>query len=183
MAKDDVCLISNCKNKITYKGKICGTHRWRMKKFKSYDLPSYSGIPNYLIKPKLPSNIVKMCEKHGELKIEDCYLRYYKGNISTYYCKKCALGKNIERKYKGMKGIECYDKLLKQQNNVCAICKMPNLTKRNGKIKRLAIDHMHNKHKKIRGLLCQHCNLGIGSFRDSIEILENAIEYLKKHKD
>lgn len=183
MAKNDICIISNCKNKITYKGKICGTHKWRFKKYKSYDLPNYKGEPNQPITKNLPKNIVKICPIHGELKIENCYLRYYKQKISTYYCKACTLSSNIKRKYKGLKGLECYDQLLKKQNNVCDICKMPNLTKRNGKIKRLAIDHAHDKYGKVRGLLCQFCNHGLGVFRDSIEILESAIEYLKKHQD
>lgn len=183
MAKGDTCLISNCKNKITHKGTICGKHKWRKKKFNSYDLPNHQGQANYKIDKKLPENIVKICTKHRELKIDECYLRYYKGAISSYYCKKCLLSLNIKNKYKGMKGIECYDDLLKEQNGVCAICKKGNLTKRNGKIKRLAIDHAHDKYEKVRGLLCQFCNHGLGVFRDSIEILESAIAYLKKHQD
>ena len=30
-----------------------------------------------------------------------------------------------------------------------------------------------------RGLLCRNCNLAIGMFKDDIDILNNAIKYLK----
>ena len=41
-------------------------------------------------------------------------------------------------------------------------------------------DHNHAS-GKFRGLLCGYCNLMLGQSRDSIEILEKAIEYLKRH--
>jgi hypothetical protein len=43
-----------------------------------------------------------------------------------------------------------------------------------------AIDHCH-KNRHIRALLCHNCNTGIGKFNDDINLLEKAIEYLKKH--
>lgn len=76
---------------------------------------------------------------------------------------------------------EEYDNLYKIQNGKCAICNnsetaIHNLTK---KTITLAVDHCH-KTKKIRGLLCQDCNRGLGKFHDDISKLEKAIEYLKK---
>lgn len=47
--------------------------------------------------------------------------------------------------------------------------------------KRLCIDHEHSTNK-IRGVLCNHCNSGLGHFLDSTEFLEKAIHYLNKHK-
>ena len=41
----------------------------------------------------------------------------------------------------------------------------------------LHVDHCH-KTGKTRGLLCRTCNLGIGYFKDSTELLQIAIEYL-----
>jgi len=59
------------------------------------------------------------------------------------------------------------------QDNKCAICrKEPTL---------LHVDHCH-KTKKIRGLLCRNCNTSIGKFQDSPLILQNAIDYLVRHK-
>lgn len=34
-----------------------------------------------------------------------------------------------------------------------------------------------------RGLLCSRCNLAIGNFDDSIELMQNAIAYLERHKN
>ena len=39
------------------------------------------------------------------------------------------------------------------------------------------VDHCH-KTNKIRGMLCNHCNRGLGHFRDDPELLEFARIYL-----
>ena len=49
--------------------------------------------------------------------------------------------------------------MLKQQNNVCAICKKQETFELRGAKHSLAIDHCH-KTAKIRGLLCRNCNQG-----------------------
>ena len=66
-----------------------------------------------------------------------------------------------------------YNILVKNQNNLCAICIKEELGKS------LAVDHCH-KTGKIRGLLCSDCNRAIGMLKDDITILRNAIEYLSK---
>lgn len=71
--------------------------------------------------------------------------------------------------------VEEYKEMIVLQNNLCAICKLPQENKA------LAIDHDHIT-KKVRGLLCQKCNIGIGNMKDSIENLENAIIYLKNYQ-
>jgi len=180
MAKGTKCRISNCKNIITYKGNVCGTHKWRWTKYRSYDLPTHTGQANTFV-DKLPEGIVKDCPVHGHLTSEETYHRYYKGHVSTYYCKICMLSRNIKLKYKGLESVECYDELLKKQNGVCAICHQKNNTTRNGKIKRFAIDHNHVT-LETRELLCSFCNSILGYARDSIEILLSAIAYLEKHK-
>jgi len=70
-----------------------------------------------------------------------------------------------------------WDKLLKIQDGRCAICRQPSTAVINGRIKRLAIDHCHET-KKVRGLLCNSCNTGLGMFNDDWLVLDNAIEYL-----
>lgn len=65
-----------------------------------------------------------------------------------------------------------YIKLIEKQKNLCAICLLPEKTKS------LAIDHDH-KTMKVRGLLCQKCNRGIGLFSDNQTLLKRAIEYLQ----
>jgi hypothetical protein len=77
--------------------------------------------------------------------------------------------------------IEQHDKMIKLHENRCAICKKEETRKgRSGSITPLCIDHCHLSNK-IRGLLCHDCNTGIGKFKDSIDFLVNAIEYLKRN--
>jgi hypothetical protein len=73
-----------------------------------------------------------------------------------------------------------YNKMLEGQNGVCAICEEKETAKRNGKTLSLAVDHDHNT-GKVRALLCQACNHGIGHMRDSPTLLTAAINYLKNH--
>ena len=72
-----------------------------------------------------------------------------------------------------------YEYILRKQNNTCAIC---NLEQNSSITKHMFVDHNH-KTGKIRGLLCSKCNFGLGNFKDDIELLENAIKYLKNHED
>ena len=72
--------------------------------------------------------------------------------------------------------LETYDKILEQQNGVCAICG----NEEKGKTKKLAVDHCHDTNK-VRGLLCQNCNRGIGLLDDNPEVLQKAIDYLLSH--
>lgn len=74
-------------------------------------------------------------------------------------------------------------KLLKKQTN-CDICGKEDSggsknNKHLGKIKSLVMDHNHSS-GKFRGMLCNHCNRGLGNFKDDLYILEKAISYLKK---
>lgn len=76
--------------------------------------------------------------------------------------------------------LDAYNAMFAAQGGVCAICSQPETHKRNGKLKALAVDHDHGT-GKIRGLLCSDCNTGIGKLKDSVNVLFNAIEYLRSH--
>jgi hypothetical protein len=71
--------------------------------------------------------------------------------------------------------IEQYDFILESQGNCCAICKTDTP---NGK-GRFHVDHDHATNE-VRGLLCHHCNLALGNFKDNVSTLLSAIEYLNK---
>jgi hypothetical protein len=71
---------------------------------------------------------------------------------------------------------EQYDIMSKAQKNVCAICQEKCETEMN-----LAVDHCHTT-GKIRGLLCKNCNTAIGLFKEDIDNMLRAIEYIKSHK-
>jgi hypothetical protein len=75
--------------------------------------------------------------------------------------------------------LEKYSQMLEAQIGLCAICKQPETHKRDGKVKALAVDHHHGT-GKIRGLLCSDCNTGIGKLKDDVNVLSNAIDYLRK---
>ena len=70
--------------------------------------------------------------------------------------------------------VEDYQKLLCDQSYVCALCHKPWSSKKN-----FDVDHCH-KTGKVRGLLCQKCNKGLGHFYDDPELLLMAIDYLSK---
>lgn len=67
-----------------------------------------------------------------------------------------------------------YDNLLQKQGGGCAIC--GRVEEPDGR--RLSIDHDHNT-GEVRGILCNNCNNGIGSFGDDIEGMHKAISYLQ----
>lgn len=88
-------------------------------------------------------------------------LERYKKNKKRY---------SLKKKYSI--SIEEYEKMLIAHNNKCAICK-----KQSKNI--LNVDHNH-KTNEIRGLLCTSCNTALGGFKDSIELLQEAINYIIK---
>ena len=62
-------------------------------------------------------------------------------------------------------------KLISESEGVCGICKKT-------PVRWTVIDHCHNT-TKVRGILCEKCNQGLGLFSDSPEILASAIDYLQ----
>lgn len=67
--------------------------------------------------------------------------------------------------------------LAADQDGKCAICQTPEDLLEKG----FVVDHDH-KTGAVRGLLCHHCNSGIGMLRDNISTLQSAIQYLSKSK-
>lgn len=62
-----------------------------------------------------------------------------------------------------------YNKLLTKQDNRCAICRISKSDLRRD----LSVDHDHAT-GKVRGLLCDPCNIGLGLFKDNKILLNNA---------
>jgi hypothetical protein len=61
------------------------------------------------------------------------------------------------------------------QNDTCAICNEPLRAGKGGH----GIDH-HRETKRVRKLLCQGCNTGIGLFKENPDYLRAAIKYLEE---
>jgi len=82
-------------------------------------------------------------------------------------------------RYKRQYGISIdkYQEMSVKQDHKCAIC--GNVESNN---KKLSLDHCHAT-GKIRSLLCQKCNRGLGLFNDNVTLLQAASEYLKGHHD
>lgn len=96
---------------------------------------------------------------------------------NTEKCKKKNRNK-ILKKY-GIT-VEDQDRMLKEQNNKCAICGKEIFLFSTSKNLIAHVDHNH-KTGKIRGLLCHDCNVGLGNFKDNTEYLLGAISYLNKN--
>lgn len=136
---------------------------------------------------------MKQCSKCNQtLPLEAFYTHSAKrllksGRQVTYFytrskCIECMLAYDKFRKQNGAYrhpkyGVttEQLSELLEKQEGACAICSI----KEEDYGKTFCIDHCHTT-GVVRGLLCMHCNTALGHFRDDIESLERAIQYLDK---
>lgn len=91
------------------------------------------------------------------------------------YCKSCSVARNWLRYMKNKYNLtkQDFENLLLSQDNKCDICKKDISNNYN-------VDHNH-KTGKVRALLCMNCNTLIGHAKENTDILNSAIEYLKKH--
>ena len=105
-------------------------------------------------------SLCKNCEKDGK---------------KTIYSKDYYRNRSLVARY-GIT-LEEYNKMLKSQHSKCGICGIHE----KHCDKKLAVDHDHTT-GLVRKLLCQHCNTGLGQFRDNKEFLAKAISYLEEHK-
>lgn len=88
-------------------------------------------------------------------------------------------GKDFRKKY----GIDFgeYQRMLIEQNGVCACCERPETRMTDaGDLRMLSVDHNHTTNA-VRGLLCSNCNLVLGYACDDVTVLQKAIGYLRKH--
>jgi hypothetical protein len=74
-----------------------------------------------------------------------------------------------------------YDQMYQRQQGRCAICKVPKDPWEPVPVKErqrfLVVDHDHSS-GIVRGLLCWHCNCGVGQFRENPAIMFAAAAYL-----
>lgn len=131
---------------------------------------------------------------HGYQKECKTCMGLYRSKHKEYriaYLRKYHLEHKREHKHRFLKyshniSIDQYDEMFKKQEGKCAICKKTSEVA-------MAVDHDHDcclpkNHntnacgKCVRGLLCSTCNRALGGFRDSIDSLQAAIDYLKAYQ-
>lgn len=102
------------------------------------------------------------------------------------YCKQCAKEQQTKWYYQRKHGISLEEReaMLVSQGGKCAICGNPTVFptlkgRENNTGESAVVDHCHAS-SKIRGVLCGHCNTGLGSFKDNLQSLLNAVDYLLK---
>ena len=100
---------------------------------------------------------------YGCSKCRKCHAEYQKER----HCPRSRRDEHLKYAY-GITQAD-YDEMLHKQDYSCAICDDQDVD--------LVVDHDH-KTGKVRGLLCHHCNTGIGKLQDSVDVLSNAINYL-----
>lgn len=67
-----------------------------------------------------------------------------------------------------------FEAMREKQDGRCAICSARIGLKKYD----MNVDHCHDT-GRVRGLLCTHCNRGLGGFSDDPGVLEKAIDYLR----
>jgi hypothetical protein len=154
---------------------------------------SRTAITNCLIRHEVKIRPRSSPRPQSEWNICDCGNKaiYTKGLCRTCYDRERNRIPEVQErrfnwKLKKSFGItrEDYDRVLQEQDNVCAICKKPD-----PRGQRLAVDHDHaccpgwykNCGKCTRGLLCVNCNSALGYLKEDIRSAENLIAYLKRY--
>lgn len=104
---------------------------------------------------------------------KDCSADYHRTNRHKY-------GGHKSRQYSLKKNFQMthddYLGMFERQDGKCAICQT---TKPGSWGQYLCIDHDHAT-GKVRGLLCNSCNTGLGFFKDDVTALSSAIRYLSR---
>lgn len=100
---------------------------------------------------------------------------WYAKNKETYKAIRAAqrerpkeYAREIKRQYRLTP--EGFQELVRLANGKCEIC---------GVETKPHVDHCHRS-GVVRGMLCRNCNTGIGYLRDRIDLLQNAIRYLRR---
>jgi DNA repair exonuclease SbcCD ATPase subunit len=121
---------------------------------------------------------------------KDCFNKWYEANKNgvlarARYARDLAAKNSDEgrmkqraARFKRLYGmtLEEYAVMVEAQEFKCAVCGRHHDDERNG----LVVDHDHIT-GKIRALLCDRCNVGIGNLGDDPDRLIRAAEYLRIH--
>lgn len=138
------------------------------------------------LKRRLLAQNQKKCSMCHQVKFLSEFHRKSDATSTTQsFCKLCGRqshtrnrklnpGKEFQQHRRRVYGIapEDFEQVVLNQNKKCAICKVPFT-------KTPHLDHDHST-GKIRGVLCGKCNVGLGLFKESPQILVDALLYLNR---
>lgn len=85
-------------------------------------------------------------------------------------------GRYLQRNYRIT--LRQYEDLRQKQAGLCAICGSEGFVMTSHHKMKLVVDHCHAS-GQVRGLLCHNCNRALGLLKDSDEVLQRAIKYLR----
>ena len=100
---------------------------------------------------------------------------------SHHFCSdNCKGNGTAQRHCKRRYGLTLKDveKMLEDQNHLCAICREEGFQMNDRVYHGLNVDHCHTT-GTVRGMLCHNCNRALGLMKDDIERLKAAIKYLE----
>lgn len=154
--KDIVCRICIRASKVAWEAKNPGSMKKARKKWEDNNRDKLNAARReYYSRPEVKEHRRAIVKKK---KAEGTYKFYY-----------------IKFKY-GLTRLD-FENLLKSQDHKCAIC----FNEITWGDRKTHIDHCHTT-GKIRGILCEQCNKGLGCFKDNENALRNAINYLLKSR-
>lgn len=105
------------------------------------------------------------------------YTRKWRENLSEDERKRIYKSRNL--KIYGLT-LEQFEKLLEIQGQKCALCHEPLSVLQGRQDNSVNVDHDHTT-GKVRALLHQKCNNGLGCYDDNPALLAKAIEYLRRY--
>jgi Recombination endonuclease VII len=109
---------------------------------------------------------------------KECMTVRNKKSAIKHAVKRRALHRNYNLKKLYNITADRFDEMVQEQEGKCAICS-DDITNSG---KNPCVDHNH-KTGNVRSILCQNCNFAIGGFKEDVNILNSAIEYLDKWRD
>ena len=126
--------------------------------------------------PEAKASLRRRKERYATAHPDRVAVSKAKNNLSAYH-------RSYHRRHKyGLSEEDCRAWLVKQ-GGACAVCRMPLSI-----MARFTIDHDHKCcdsvktcGKCVRGILCNTCNAGLGYLKDSIDLLLQAVDYLRRN--
>lgn len=127
--------------------------------------------------------------------MKSCTVCFAEFPLDNFYgksanCKPCFIAKQVQYRRRNWRAhrcrtlqrqygitLEAYEALLASQGGKCAFCRTPADEAPRGQ---LFVDHCHDS-GAVRWLLCHQCNVGLGMFKDSPELLRIAADRIESH--